>query len=107
MNDNSLMLVLAELEQFFRTHARYAHADVVERAITLHDRDPAAFDGLIQGSDFWGGSGAVWEVFVKGDKGEMRRLVIALAEAMEASGIGTSRSREIAGALRRTLDSTG
>jgi len=95
MSDDAMVSVLAELERFLRVRKYYGHADVVERAIDLHSSDRSAFVEFVQGGSFWGGSGAVWEIGIAEFRDEFWRLIVRVAGVMEASGIGTPRSRDI------------
>lgn len=96
---------------------KYGHtgqAAVVARIRELQLTDQGAFVNTIQGVSMWGGSGAVWEVSLDApsitvverehDTHRFRDAIIAIARSMDALGIGTARSRDIATTLQHWND---
>lgn len=92
---------LRELRDILTRQGHPGQARVVDRLIQLHDHDPEEFQRLLQSVDMWGGSGAVWEVgSLFTDARRFGELIIRLAEEMDAAGLGTPRSQDIANTFR-------
>jgi hypothetical protein len=94
---------LASLHQKYRNYGQLA---VLEQIIATFDTPRPDFDRLA-GNEMWGGAGAVWESPLEetpADKKSFRETVIRIASTIDTLGIGTDRSRFIAGTLQSWLD---
>ena len=104
MGVGAVIETLRELRDILIRQDWPGQAEIVDRLIQLHDSDPEAFRQLLQGVDMWGGSGAVWEVNPLGTEGKrFGQLIVGLADEMQAAGLGTVRSQQIASTFRSWL----
>ena len=101
-----LVETLTSMEMILRRYGRSGQADIVSRAILLATtKDPRLRDCL-DSVDFWGGAGAVWEVYLdeefsddrqrKVDARKFDAAVGRLAEIMESRGWASPRVRQVA-----------
>jgi len=95
---------LTELRDILTRQGYHGQASVISRLVELQEADPTEFRTLLQSVEMWGGSGAVWEVYPLGE-GSRRftQLIVQLAQEMQLSGLGTSRSQDIADTFRYWL----
>jgi hypothetical protein len=80
------------------------HAEIVDQIIQLYGTDLDAFRQRLQSLDLWDGAGAGWEVNPRGpERKRSHELIIRLAEEMQAAGLGTARTQNIANSFRSWL----
>ena len=102
---------LSEIRDLLLKHDFPGQGAFIARLIETAQEDSEEFAAGVSGGDVWGGAGAVWEVGTfKGhkisdaeagkDEVLFRKAIIRLAEEMDKAGIGTPRSRDIAGILK-------
>jgi hypothetical protein len=95
---------LDELRDILQRQGHPGQADFVDRLLQLQERDPEEFRDLLQSATMWGGAGAVWEVYPLGDDNRrFGQLVVRLVGEMEPAGLGTPRSRQVAGVFSQWL----
>jgi len=92
--------ILSKIVLYLQHWAYYGQAEVVEKLIELLTQENLEqFSKLLNSIDMWGGSGAVWEVYIDDPEGaklfqkEMIRL-IDLMEKTKALGRGIKQIRE-------------
>jgi hypothetical protein len=96
---------LARLAALHRKYQNYGQMLVLEEIIATFDTPQPDFNRLA-GTEMWGGAGAVWESPLEEsptDKKSFRETVIQIALSIERLGLGTDRSRFIAGTLQSWL----
>lgn len=102
---STMISILEELRRLLTDSSHPAQAAFVAELIELHPSDPHRFTQLLQSIGMWGGAGAVWEVGpINMDEKAFRSAIIALADQMEAEGIGSDRSRFVAVVFRKWND---
>ncbi len=98
--------VLAELEQLLRKHEQHYFADMAKKAHDTYLASPDEFRKLMTSVDWWGGSGALWEMnpgYSTGDEKlgrEFTGLIVRLVDALDAEGFATPRARQVAAPFR-------
>jgi hypothetical protein len=100
------------IAQLLCNYRHYGQARVVEEILGTLETASPDYKRLC-GIDMWGGSGAVWDVYLprshrseqsKADERDFRRAIIRIAETMNQLKIGTDRSRFIAATFQGWLD---
>jgi hypothetical protein len=100
----AIVETLRELRDVLVREGYHGQAEMVDRLIQLYDTDLDAFRRRLQSVDLWGGAGAVWEVNPGGpERRRFHELIIRLAEEMQAAGLGTARTQDIADTFRSWL----
>ena len=77
--------ILVKLETILRNETYYAHADfIIELDKNLLEKNFERFFEQINTVEMWGGSGAVWEVYIKDSKTktEFNKQMLALINLM-------------------------
>lgn len=96
-DEQNYLLILNEIFQKL-TNTNPAQAQVIKKLITLILRkNLTQFEKLMNSVEMWGGSGAVWEVFIE-DENESRQFeknMILLINLMEKTNISDRRIRHI------------
>jgi hypothetical protein len=98
-----------ELEQLLRKHQQHTFADMAKHARETYTGRPEDFRKLMTSVDWWGGSGALWDInlgYATGDAKvgqQFQRLIIRLVEQLDAEGLATERSRSTAQVFREWL----
>lgn len=106
---------LSEIRDLLLKHGFPGQGAFIDRLIDTAQEDREGFAAGVSGGAVWGGAGAVWEVGTfKGhripdaeagkDEALFRKAITRLAEEMDEAGIGTARSRDIAGILKYWQD---
>ena len=106
-----MLKTLTEIRDLLLKHDFPDQGSFVGRLVEMAEEGRDAFATEVTGGAMWGGAGAAWEVGTfKGhkipdaeagqDEAIFRKALIRLAEKMDEAGIGTPRSRDIAGILR-------
>jgi len=101
--------VLLELEQLLRKNQQHYFADMTKQARETHAKNPDDFRKLMTSVDWWGGSGALWDMnlgYATGDDEagqQFMRLIVRLVEKLDSEGFATERSRSIAEIFREWL----
>ncbi|GGH26765.1 hypothetical protein FAZ19_18400 [Sphingobacterium alkalisoli] len=86
----SFAIILANTAKILEEADLLQHAEIVSNiAKALCIKDDKEFIKRINGIEMWGGSGAVWEVYIdnKGAKKEFENEMIRLIDLMEDVGI--------------------
>lgn len=101
--------VLSELEQLLQAHGQPHFANLARRAHDAYLTNPEEFQKQMASVDWWGGSGALWEVNLR-DQSDDRNLdqhfmtlIVRLVDALEEEGLATPRSRQVADVFREWL----
>jgi len=105
VTNDSLKEDLNRLAALCQEYRNYGQMIVLEEIAATFDTANPDFKRLT-GIEMWGGAGAVWETppFDKSDEKLFHETIIRIASIMDSLGIGTDRSRFIAGTLQSWLD---
>lgn len=102
----AILQTLRELRDVLAREGCPEHAEIVDQIIQLYDTELDAFRQRLQSVDLWGGAGAVWDVNPRGpERKRFHELIIRLAAEMQAVGLGTARTQDIANTFRNWLAS--
>ncbi|MHB1157141.1 MAG: hypothetical protein ACYC26_09915 [Phycisphaerales bacterium] len=107
----NMIETLTEIRDLLLKHDFPGQGSVVGRLVKMAEENSDEFAAEVADGAVWGGAGAVWEVGTfKGhklpdaeasqDEARFHTAIIRLAEQLDAVGIGTAGSRDIAGILR-------
>ena len=94
INRNEYLKVLGSLENTLRIGNHFGQADVVENVISnLEKNEFDTFLKEIKSINFWGGSGAVWEVYFEDENLEKRfnTTMIDLITLIQKTNISNGR----------------
>lgn len=87
---NNFLSILKTIHQLLQNSGNYAQAEFIKNLIELiYQNNFSLFIKLINGADMWGGSGAVWEVYIE-NKNEVKsfeKLMLSLIDLMEKTKI--------------------
>jgi hypothetical protein len=99
--------ILTPMDDILRRYGLSGQADVVAKAISLALAGDPEFRILLGSVDFWGGAGAVWEVYLderfsdreqqKADEREFHGAIVRLADKMKTLRWDSPRVRQVAG----------
>lgn len=86
----NFLIILTKIEKILTNADLSAQAQVASTLInSLNQRNSEEFVRLLNGIDMWGGSGAVWEVYIK-DNNEAKKFeekIIELIDLMEQANV--------------------
>jgi hypothetical protein len=106
---------LRTLERLLRAYKYYAQANAIEDMLELRAAgDEAGFRREVLGATIWGGAGSVADANLRVEAGPEHPMaaddarahdaaMVALADALEAAGLGTPRTRQVAATFRDWL----
>lgn len=87
---SGFLLVLTAIKEILQHSANNAQSDFVYKLIDLlNQNNISLFVKLINGVDMWGGSGAVWEVYIEDKKTSTKfeKEMLSLINLMEKTKI--------------------
>jgi len=90
VDKETIGLTLKEIVKILREYSHSGQADYMDRLLeTLENDDYSNFKELSKKVDIWGGSGAVWEVWIPDNDKEIefQKLIISFAKLLLKNGI--------------------
>ena len=98
--------ILTNLNQILISAENHAQAQVIQNLIELlHHKNITGFEKSINSIDMWGGSGAVWEVYIadKTAAREFEKEIINLIDLMEQTNFLGKRIKPIRKIFKENL----